>query len=110
MRSEERIKSVYDRLKLKAVEEPLWGNVAALICRNDQATDALAKARHGRASTITAIQDLRASGEVTDAHAARARGFGPAFMPLYGSVTATRKAFADVVFRSDVRTPYPKAS
>ncbi len=68
---------------------------------NDRSIDALAKARHEHAATMTAVEDLHSYGEITEAHAAGIRAFAPAFGALYDSMTAAQRTNADGVFRSD---------
>jgi hypothetical protein len=74
--------------------------------RNDEKIDALTEARNGRAPTMTAVEDLRSYGEITEAHATGIKNFLPAFERLYDSMSAPQKANADDVFRNTGhRTP-----
>jgi hypothetical protein len=108
-RDEQRIKDLHDKLKVTPAQEMLWSKVAEIMRSNDEKIDALAKARHDHASTMTAVDDLRSYGEITEAHAAGIRAFTPAFSSLYDSMSAEQKANADTVFRSAGRKPAKKA-
>lgn len=109
-RDEQRIKGLHDRLSVTPAQESLWGKVAEVMRSNDQAIDTLAKARHDNATKMTAIEDLRSYGEITEAHAAGIRAFAPVFEALYDSMSAAQKTNADNVFRSQGRKTHKKAA
>jgi hypothetical protein len=98
-RDEQRIRKLHDSLAITASQEVLWGQLAQVIRSNDERIDELATERHRRAATMTAVEDLRSYGEITDAHAAGIRAFEPAFQSLYDAMSATQKSNADSVFR-----------
>jgi hypothetical protein len=108
-RDEQRISQLHDRLGITASQEDLWGEVAHVMRLNDDRIDVLATERHGRASTMTAVEDLRSYGEITEAHAAGIRAFVPAFENLYNSMSTTQKANADIVFRHTDDKTHKKA-
>jgi hypothetical protein len=108
-RDEQRIKDLHDKLKITSAQEVLWSKVAEIMRSNDEKIDALAKARHDKASAMTAVDDLRSYGEITEAHAAGIRAFTPAFASLYESMSAEQKANADHVFRTAGHKPAKKA-
>ena len=109
-RDELRIKELHDRLKIAPDQEALWNNVAQIMRGNDEKIDVLAKERHDKAPTMTAVEDLRSYGEVTETHAADIKTFIPAFERLYDSMSAAQKATADNVFRTGGRNALKKAS
>ena len=109
-RDEQRIKDLHDRLKITPAQESLWTKVADTMRANDEKIDTLAKARHDHASTMTALEDLRSYGEITEAHAAGIRAFVPVFSTLYDSMSAAQKANADNVFRTAGRKTAKKAT
>ena len=108
-RDELRIKELHDRLKITPDQETLWNNVAQIMRGNDEKIDGLAKERHDKAPTMTAVEDLRSYGAITEAHAIGIRTFVPAFEKLYESMSAEQKANADDVFRSAGRNTHKKA-
>ena len=107
---EQHIKQLHDQLKITPEQEALWNNVAEIMRSNDKKIDALVKERHDKASTMTAVEDLRSYGEVTETHAADIKTFIPAFERLYDSMSAAQKAAADNVFRTGGRNALKKAS
>ena len=107
---EQHINQLHAQLKITPEQEALWNNVAEIMRRNDKKIDALVKERHDRASTMTAVEDLRSYGEVTETHAADIKTFIPAFERLYDSMSAAQKATADNVFRTGGRNALKKAS
>jgi hypothetical protein len=109
-RAEQRITSLHDRLKITPAQEALWSKVADTMRSNDRAVDALAKARHDNAAKMTATEDLRSYGEITEAHAAGIRAFAPVFGNLYDSMTESQKTNADNVFRSEGRKTHKRAA
>jgi hypothetical protein len=96
---EQRIRKLHDRLAITASQEVLWGQLAQVMRTNDERIDELAAERHRRAATMTAVEDLKSYGAITDAHAAGIRAFEPAFQSLYDSMSAAQKSNADDVFR-----------
>jgi hypothetical protein len=99
-RDEARIKDLHNRLKITPAQESLWGAVANAMRDNDTKIDAHAKTRHDNAATMSAIDDLRSYGEITEAHASGIKAFIPVFANLYDSMDAAQKANADNVFRN----------
>jgi LTXXQ motif family protein len=107
---EQHISQLHDQLKITPGQEALWDNVAKIMRDNDKKIEALVKERHDKASTMTAVEDLRSYGEVTETHAADIKTFIPAFERLYDSMSAAQKAAADNVFRTGGRNALKKAS
>ena len=107
---EQHINQLHDQLKITPEQEALWNNVAEIMRNNDKKIDTLVKERHDKASTMTAVEDLRSYGEVTATHAADIKTFIPAFERLYDSMSAAQKATADNVFRTGGRNALKKAS
>jgi LTXXQ motif family protein len=106
---EVRIKGLHDQLKITPEQETLWGSVTQIMRSNDEKIDALATERHNKASTMTAVEDLRSYGDVTEAHATGIKTFVPAFEKLYNSMSAAQKANADKIFRTGGRKTLKKA-
>ena len=106
---EMRIKSLHDRLKIKASQEPLWNDVAQVMRSNDEKMDALSAERHRKAATMSAVEDLRSYGEITEQHAIAIKTLVPAFEKLYEAMPAEQKATADSVFRTNDHKTTAKA-
>jgi Spy/CpxP family protein refolding chaperone len=97
------IQSLHDRLKITPDQEALWTTVADIMRANDEKIDALTQARHEKAATMTAAEDLRSFAAITEAHAAGMRTFIPAFESLYQAMSPAQQANADQVFRGKGR-------
>jgi hypothetical protein len=98
---DKRIRALHDRLMVKTSQEALWQDVAQVMRSNDDKMDALTTERHDKRATMTAVEDLRSYGEITEQHASGIKAFVPAFERLYDSMSAAQKANADTVFRSE---------
>lgn len=109
-RDEQRLRKLHDRLGITASQESLWAEVAAVMRTNDGKMDELAEARHSRSFTMTAVEDLRSYGEITEAHAAGIRAFAPPFEALYNSMPASQRTRADNVFKHVEEKTHKKAT
>jgi periplasmic protein CpxP/Spy len=107
---ETQVKQLHDQLKITPEQESLWANVAQIMRSNDAKIDTLVKERHDKASTMTAVEDLRSYGAITEAHAVDIKTFIPAFERLYESMSPAQKANADNIFRTGGHKAVKKAS
>ena len=98
-RVEARIKEFHTRLNITPAQEDLWNNVTQVMRDNAKTMEALIKARSEKASTMTAVDDLKSYGEIVEAHADAIRKFIPAFEPLYAGMSDAQKKSADTLFR-----------
>jgi len=98
-RVEMRIKDMHARLKITQAQEDQWAKVAEVMRDNARSMDALTKARHENAKTMTAVDDLRSYGEITDAHAEGIKRLTPVFAALYDEMSDAQKKEADTLFR-----------
>ena len=98
-RVEDRIKELHTQLQITPEQENLWQNVTAVMRDNAQRIDALVKARADHAQTLTAVDDVRAYGDIAEAHAEGIKKFLPAFEALYASMSDAQKQHADALFR-----------
>jgi len=96
---ETRIKELHTQLQITPEQENLWQNVTAVMRDNAQRIDTLVKARADQAQTMTAVDDLRAYGDIAEAHAEGIKKFLPAFDALYASMSDAQKQHADAIFR-----------
>jgi protein CpxP len=98
-RVEMRIKDMHAKLDITASQEDQWTRVAEVMRDNAKAMDALTKARHEHARTMTAVDDLISYGEITDAHADGIKKLTPVFASLYAEMSDDQKTEADTLFR-----------
>jgi protein CpxP len=98
-RVEERIKEMHAKLKITQTQEDQWAKVAQVMRDNAKSMDALTQARFEHAKTMTAVDDLKSYGEITDAHADGIKKFTPVFATLYASMSDAQKKEADALFR-----------
>ena len=102
-RTELRIKDMHAKLKITAAEEPQWAKVAQVMRDDAKTMDTLTQARVDHAKDMTAIDDLKSYGEITDAHADGIKKLTPVFADLYASMSDTQKKEADAFFREGER-------
>ena len=109
-RVDARIKELHTKLKITPAQEELWNNVTEVMRDNAKTMEALIKARSDseKASTMTAVDDLKSYGEIAEAHADGIKKFVPVFEALYASMSDAQKKDADTLFRHHGRTK-PKA-
>ena len=98
-RVEARIKELHTQLQITPEQGNLWQNVTAVMRDNAQRIDALVKTRADHAQTMTAVDDVRAYGDIAEAHAEGIKKFLPAFEALYASMSDVQKQHADALFR-----------
>jgi periplasmic protein CpxP/Spy len=98
-RVEMRIKDMHAKLDITAAQEDQWTKVAEVMRDNAKAMDALTKARHEHARTMTAVDDLVSYGEITEAHADGIKKLTPVFASLYAEMSDAQKTQADTLFR-----------
>jgi hypothetical protein len=98
-RAEQRIKDMHTKLKITPEQEALWGKVAQVMSDNAKVMDTLTQARADHAKEMTAIEDLKSYGEVTDAHADGVKKLIPVFADLYAAMSDAQRRDADVLFR-----------
>ncbi|MGH2443134.1 MAG: Spy/CpxP family protein refolding chaperone [Chloroflexota bacterium] len=97
-RIEQRIKSLHKRLKITAAEEPQWAAVADAIREDAQTVGTLVLERREKATTMNAVDDLRAYQAITEAHAAGIAKLVSAFEALYTAMSPEQQKNADAVF------------
>ena len=98
-RVELRIKDMRTKLKITSAQEEQWAKVAQAMLDNAKTMDTLTQARVDHAKDMTAVDDLKSYGEITDAHADRIKRLTPLFVALYASMSDTQKKEADNLFR-----------
>jgi protein CpxP len=109
-RVEDRIKVLYDKLKITPAQEGLWENVTKVMRENAVTMEALIKERTEKAGTQNAIDDLKSYSAIAESHADGLKKFIPAFEPLYASMSDSQKKEADKLFhRQDHKKANAKA-
>ena len=98
-RVEARIKELHTKLNITPAQEEPWNNVTQVMRDNAKTMEALIKARSEKASTMTAVDDLKSYSEIAEAHADGLKKFIPVFEPLYASMSDAQKQSADTLFR-----------
>lgn len=98
-RVEARIAHMHAKLKITQAQEDQWAKVAQVMRDNEKTIEPLIKARMSNAKTMTAVDDLKSYGEITDGHADGIKKFTPVFATLYGSMSEAQKKDADTLFR-----------
>ena len=98
-RVEARITNMHARLKITQAQEEQWAKVAQSMRDSEKAIEPLIKARKDNAKTMTAVDDLKSYGEITDTHADGIKKFTVAFAALYDSMSDAQKKQADALFR-----------
>jgi hypothetical protein len=85
--------------KITPAQEELWNNVTQVMRDNAKTMEALIKARSEKASTMTAVDDLKSYSEIAEAHGDGLKKFIPVFEPLHASMSDAQKKNADTLFR-----------
>ena len=98
-RVEARIKNMHAKLTITNAQEEQWAKVAHVMRDNAKTMDALTQQRFEHAKSMTAVDDLKSYGEITDAHADGIKKFTPVFATLYADMSDAQKKEADVLFR-----------
>jgi hypothetical protein len=101
---EARITKLHSTLNITPAQEDLWKNVTQVMRDNAQTMEALTKARAEKATSMTAVEDLKSYAEIVDAHAAGLKKFVPAFEPLFASMSDAQRANANTMFRGNGRS------
>ena len=97
-RVEVRIKEFRTVLKITPDQEELWNSVTDVMRDNAKAMDALVTARAENAKVMTAVDDFKSYGEITQAQADGTQKFIPVFEALYDSMSDAQKKNADKFF------------
>jgi hypothetical protein len=97
---EARITELHAKLNITQAQEDLWSHVTQVMRDNEKAMEALHKSRSERATTMTAVEDVKSYAEIADAHAVGLKKFVPVFEALYASMSDVQKKNADTLFSS----------
>jgi hypothetical protein len=104
-RVEARITTMHAKLMITQAQEDQWAKIGQVMRDNEKAIEPLIKARKENAKTMTAVDDLKSYGEITDAHADGIKKFTPVFATLYAGMSDAQKKEADALFRHGGKMP-----
>jgi hypothetical protein len=90
---------MHAKLKITPAQEDQWTKVAEVMRENAKSMDALTRSRHEHAKTMSAVDDLKSYGEITEAHADAIKRLTPVFAALYDGMSDAQKKEADRLFR-----------
>ena len=91
--------AIHDQLKITPAQEELWAKVAQTFNDNAKVIHELSSARKDHPDDRSAVDDLKFSGEIADAHAAGIRNLTPVFTDLYAALSPVQRKEADKLFR-----------
>ncbi len=97
-RVELRIKDMHQKLKITAAQEEQWGKVKQAMLDDAKNMDNLTQARADHEKDMSAVDNLKSYGEITDAHADGIKKLIPVFADLYASMSDAQKKEADALF------------
>jgi periplasmic protein CpxP/Spy len=95
---EKHIKELHTTLKITSAEESKWSEVAETMRDNAKELDRVIDKRDANAAGATAIDDLHAYADITQAHANGVTKLASSFSALYSSMSDDQKKVADEVF------------
>ncbi len=98
-RAEMRVKEMHAKLKITPAQEAQWAKVAQEMRDDAKTMDTLIQARTEHTKDMTAVDDLKSYGEITEAHADGIKKLIPLFSDLYASMSYAQKKTADALFR-----------
>jgi LTXXQ motif family protein len=100
---ERRIADLHARLKITPDQEDKWNQVAQVMRDNAKAVDTVIRERAQKASSMSAVDDLKSYERVSQVHEEGLQKLIPAFQALYDSMPDAQKKNADQVFRARER-------
>ncbi|WP_200877396.1 Spy/CpxP family protein refolding chaperone [Methylobacter tundripaludum] len=109
-RTELRIKDMHAKLKITSAQEEQWAKVTQVMLEDAKTMDAQTQTRADHAKNMTAVDDLKSYGEITEAHANGIKKLIPVFADLYTSMSDAQKIEADTLFREGVHKHKNKQS
>ena len=95
---EKHIAALHGTLKITAAEESQWANVAQTMRGSAIELDKAIDKRAAIVDNATAVDNLKAYGEIAQAHVDSVKKLAAAFSPLYASMPDDQKKVADEVF------------
>jgi len=97
-RAEARIDDMHAKLNIQSGQEEQWGKVAQVMRDNAVVMETLIKQRKEHSKDMTAIDDLKSYGDITEAHLDGIKKLTPVFATLYAGMSDGQKKEADYLF------------
>jgi periplasmic protein CpxP/Spy len=97
------IDQLHGSLKITSEQEPLWRGVTKVMRENAETMSRLAQERAEHAPTATALDNLKSSAEISEAHVAGTKRMIPVFQALYDSMSSEQKKATDAEFRGHLQ-------
>jgi LTXXQ motif family protein len=97
-RAEARIDDMHAKLNIQSGQEEQWGKVAQVMRDNAVVMETLIKQRKEHSKGMTAIDDLKSYGDITEAHLDGIKKLTPVFATLYAGMSDGQKQEADYLF------------
>ena len=94
---ERRLATLHRQLKITPQQEDKWNAFAQTVRDNESRMKDLVLNRH-QATTVSAVDDLKSYGDITEEHAASIKRLVGPFQDLYDSMPDAQKKNADQVF------------
>ena len=95
---EKHINELRTALKITPTQEAQWNEVANTMRENAKEMDLAIDKRAANAATATAIDDLKAYGDIAQTHANGVKKLATAFSGLYSTMSDDQKKVADASF------------
>jgi protein CpxP len=98
MAVESHIKDMHAQLQITPAEETQWAAVAKTMRDSTIETDKAIDKRQALVNSASAVDNLRAYGDIAQAHADSVKRLAAVFAPLYASMSDDQKKAADALF------------
>ena len=95
---EKHIDELHATLKITPLQEAQWSEVANTMRANAKEMDQAIDKRAANAANATAIDDLKAYGDIAQTHANGVKKLATAFSGLYSALSDEQKKAADAAF------------
>ena len=95
---ESHIKDLHAQLQITPAEETQWAAVAKTMRESAIETDKAIDKREALVNSASAVDNLKAYGDIAQAHADGVKRLAAVFAPLYASMSDDQKKVADEVF------------
>jgi len=97
---DQHIKRLHAELKITAAQAPLWNAFAQAMHDNATHMEGLYQVRAQAAHTMNAVESMKSSEEIAEAHAQDLQKLEPPFEALYASMDSRQKKTADRIFHT----------
>jgi protein CpxP len=109
-KTDDRIKSIHDKLGITGDQEKAFGKLADVMRDNAKNMDEAVAKQEAAEQTASALDDLKAYQATAQAHADNVKELIPAFESLYAVLNDDQKKEADSLFVPGKRGPGKKMS